>query len=171
MIELYLKDEEYPFDYIDHNRYISRAVIINNDKKVAILHVVRNDIFGNYDYYELPGGGVNNNETPEEAVVREAHEETGVSAFIVDKIGVVDDYYNLIHRHNINYYFLLGINRYGHRTLEEYEKSMIIETLWISIDEAIEKFTEMPSSGVSLLVKNRELPILLEARRIMKTLK
>lgn len=171
MIELYLKDEEYPFDYIDHNRYISRAVIINNDKKVAILHVVRNDIFGNYDYYELPGGGVNNNETPEEAVVREAHEETGVSAFIVDKIGVVDDYYNLIHRHNINYYFLLGINRYGHRTLEEYEKSMIIETLWISIDEAIEKFTEMPSSGVSLLVKKRELPILLEARRIMKTLK
>lgn len=171
MIELYLKDEQYPLDYIDHNRYIARAVIINNDRKIAILHVVRNDIFGNYDYYELPGGGVNNNERPEEAVVREAHEETGVSAFIVDKIGVVDDYYNLIHRHNINYYFLLKIKHFGHRTLEEYEKSMIKETLWVSIDEAIEKFKEMPSSGVSLLVKNREVPILLEARKIMKTLK
>ncbi len=171
MIELYLKDDEYPLDYIDHNRYIARAVIINDDKKIAILHVVRNDIFGNYDYYELPGGGVNNNESIEEAVIREAHEETGVSAFIVDKIGVVNDYYNLIHRHNINYYFLLKVKHIGHISLEEYEKSMIKETLWVTIDDAIRKFKEMPSSGVSLLVKNRELPILLEARKIIETLK
>ena len=32
-------------------------------------------------------------------------EELGVEIEIISKIGVVSDYYNLIHRHNINNYF------------------------------------------------------------------
>ena len=41
---------------------------------------------------------------------RELKEELGADVEVVCKIGVVSDYYNLIHRHNINNYFLCRVN-------------------------------------------------------------
>ncbi len=51
----------------------SRAIIINNDK---ILVMFRNK--HGSQYYTLVGGRVDKNETPEQALVREVKEETGL---------------------------------------------------------------------------------------------
>ncbi len=170
MLHLFLKDDEYPLQEIDHTRVIARAVAINDRHEVAVLHVIRDDIFGNYDYYELPGGGVKSDEDLSLAAIREIHEEVGATCSLIQEIGIVDDFYNLLRRHNENHYFLLQVIDIGKRDLEEYEKMMIHEVIWVDIDQAIKMFQEMPSTGVSKLVKNRELPVLMECRKYIKEL-
>ena len=108
-INLKLKDDQYPYTYIDHSRHIARAILINEKNEVCLLKLLGDDDFGHRDYVETPGGGVNINETPSQAVIREVKEETGCESEIIDIIGIVEDYYNLIHRHNINYYFLVKV--------------------------------------------------------------
>jgi 8-oxo-dGTP diphosphatase len=52
---------------------ISQAVIIMNDKVLMVQqHVQRGDIVWNF-----PGGGMEENETPEQTCIREVREETG----------------------------------------------------------------------------------------------
>ena len=55
------------------------------------------------------------------AIQRELKEELGVTVTIICKIGVVSDYYNLIHRHNINNYFLCKVESFGDKNLTEDE--------------------------------------------------
>lgn len=57
ILRIELEDNEYPKQKLTHVRKIARAVVLSKEEKIAIIHLKRNDIFGDYDYYELPGGG------------------------------------------------------------------------------------------------------------------
>ena len=50
------KDDQYPRKGDWKERRIARGVVINEDGLFAIHQIKRNDIFGNYTYYETPGG-------------------------------------------------------------------------------------------------------------------
>ena len=154
-----LIDDQYPLTTITHKRKCARAIILNEKNEVCLLHVYGDDDFGHRDYYETPGGGVKDNESEEEAVIREALEETGTICEIIDELGIVDDYYNLIHRNNLNYYYLLRVKEYSHTEYEDYEKKIIDKIIWTNIDNAIKMVEETSSDKISLLVKRRELPI------------
>jgi len=52
------------------------AIILNDKQEVLLAH--RRD----YDFWNLPGGGVEENESPWAAVIREVIEETGLKAKI-----------------------------------------------------------------------------------------
>ena len=54
-------------------RYGASGIILNNDGNVAVFHKTKKKEF------KLPGGGLMNNESPEEAFIREIMEETGCS--------------------------------------------------------------------------------------------
>ena len=54
------------------------------------------------------------------------------------------------------------------KELESYEKSVIEKVVWVSIDEAIRLYEEMGGSGVAILVKNRELPILRKVKKLLE---
>ncbi len=166
----HLKDTEYPFTHITCVRDISRGVIINKEGKVAILKTVTNDMFVR-DCYELPGGGVNEGESFIDAFKREAIEETGYEVNNIQEIGDVIDYYNLIERENHNHYFLGFATRHLGRKLEEYEKSMIQDLLFVSIDEAIDLFDHKMFGPVGVLIRQRELPILKIAKEMLKEYK
>ena len=56
--------------------------IIFKDRRRRILIVKRRDV----PIWVLPGGGIESNELPEEAVVREFQEETGLRVVVVRKI-------------------------------------------------------------------------------------
>ncbi len=103
---LHLKDDEYPLTTIDHDRIIVRAIVVDEDNNFYFVRVRRNDDFGKTTLIETAGGGVEPGEDLESAVKRELKEELGAVVKIVCKIGIVSDYYNLIHRHNINHYYL-----------------------------------------------------------------
>ena len=102
-LDLELQDDEWNKEYIDHNRQIVRAIVVVDDSNYFyFVRVHRDDDFGKATLIETAGGGVELNENLESAVRRELREELGVEVEIICKIGVVSDYYNLIHRHNIN---------------------------------------------------------------------
>lgn len=169
-MELYikLKDDQYEYSSITHIRIVARAILINDENKICLLHVVGQDNFGHRDYYETPGGGVKENESIDLAVIREIKEETGFNSYIIKKIGIVEDDYNLINRHNINHYYLLKATNYENESLEEYEKTMIRNKIWVDIDSAINIYENMNKEKLEILVKNRELPVLLKAREILR---
>ena len=57
--------------------------IIKDDKN-RVLFCLRND----YDLWNLPGGGLENDESPWQGVIREVKEETGLTVEVVRLIGV-----------------------------------------------------------------------------------
>ena len=116
-IRLSLADNEWEFTFIDHDRDIVRAVVFDDDGYFYFVRAERDDDFGKATLIETSGGGVEKGENLEKALIRELKEELGAQAQIICKIGVVDDYYNLIHRHNLNNYYLCKVTRrISHRT-------------------------------------------------------
>jgi len=162
------QDNYYPFTYTDHKRIVVRAVVINEENKVALLHVVTDDKFGHRDCYELPGGGKKKNETFHEGVLREVKEETGFAGKIIKFLAKVEDFYNLIHRENHNYYYIVRVTDFVGMEREEYENRIIQELLFVDIDDAIRLMSKVDDDGVGHLVKQRELPILKLAKEYIK---
>ena len=155
-----LKDTEFPDNGYDHTRNIVRGIICDDNFNVAIVHVLTDDKFGHRDCYELPGGGKKKKETYHQGVLREVKEETGFEGKIVKFLAKVDDFYNLIHRNNHNYYYLVKANKFTGLDREEYENRVIQELLFVNIDEAIKLVSGVDDDGVGHLIKQRELPIL-----------
>ncbi len=52
-------------------RNSARSIVIRNGK-IAMIHSRK------YDYYKFPGGGIENGESPVEAMIRETREEAGL---------------------------------------------------------------------------------------------
>ena len=141
-------------------RPIARAILMNSEGKIAIHRIFRDDQFCKQGYYETPGGGIDEGETPEEACKRECREEIGCEIEIIKEIAYVEDAYNLIGRKNQNHYFLAKESDLGARHFESEGDQYIQETLWVDVEEAVRLYEGMPDEKVSLLVKQRELPIL-----------
>jgi len=114
-IRIHLEDTEWPLDYIDHDRLIARAIVCDDAGQLYFVRAERDDIFGPATVIETAGGGVEPGEDPDSAILRELQEELGVHTEILCRIGIVDDYYHLVHRHNINHYYLCRILSFGER--------------------------------------------------------
>ena len=166
-INLKLKDDQYEYTYIDHTRHIARAVLINDKNEICLLKLFGDDDFGHRDYVETPGGGIKANEHVIDAIIREVKEETGCDCKFIDNIGIVDDYYNLIHRHNINYYCLVKVTNYGPSNLEEQEKAIIKDLIWVDFKTAISLYENMNKEKLEILVAKRELPIIKKAYEML----
>lgn len=167
MVALELEDTQYPENGFNHKRVTARGIVLDEKGRIALHFIRRNDIFGDEAYYETPGGGVDEGETLEEALTRECKEELGEDIEVLRGLGVVKDAYNLIHRKNENHYFLCKKLSQGEKHFVSEGDSLIQKTVWVSIDEGIALLRSQNDSGVSALVKARELPILEETRRVL----
>jgi 8-oxo-dGTP diphosphatase len=61
----------------------AQAIIFSAGKILMVRH---NDLFIGKQYWCLPGGGIEAGETPEQAVIRELMEETGLQISLIRKI-------------------------------------------------------------------------------------
>lgn len=167
-IRIELKDIEWPFEYTDHDRMIVRAIVVDDDGYFYFVRASRDDEFGKAVLIETSGGGVESGEKLEDAIRRELREELGIEADILSKIGVVTDYYNLIHRHNINNYYLCRVSSFGekHLTKDEIE-SFHLSTLKLRYEEAVREYENCSKTKLGHLIANRELPILKRAKEII----
>lgn len=171
-IKIELQDTQWKQEYIDHDRNIVRAIVYDENRMFYFVRAVRDDEFGKATLIETSGGGVENGEDLITAVQRELKEELGVSVDVVCKIGIVSDYYNLIHRHNINNYFLCKIKSFGQKNLTQDEiEKFHLSTLKMSYEEAVIEYENRKNSKLGTLIANRELPVLHRAKEILDKLK
>lgn len=171
-IYLELKDEEWPFEYTDHDRSIVRAIVVDDDGYFYFVRADRDDDFGRAVIIETAGGGVEVGEDLDEAIKRELNEELGAQVEVICKIGVVSDYYNLIHRHNINNFYLCRAVSFGEKMLTDDEINYFhLSTLKLTYDEAIQEYAKNRESMLGRIVANRELPILIRAKEILDNIK
>lgn len=163
-----LKDTEWPLEYIDHDRLIARAIVFDDEGYFYFVRVRRDDDLGKATLIETSGGGVEQGEDLREAVLRELKEELGVEAEVVSKIGVVSDYYNQLHRHNVNNYFLCRIRSFGEKHLNRDEiEDFHLSTLKLTFEEAVREYENRMDTPLGRLIGNRELPVLLRAGALM----
>ena len=109
------------------NKPIRKGVsyLINENKIVVIRYLPPKSI----DYYDIPGGKIEDNELPVETSIREFKEETGIQ--IVDqqyKGNVILEYPNRIFDFEI-----YKVNKYV-GNLSDFEEN---DSMWIDIDELL----------------------------------
>uniref|UniRef100_UPI0025DF05E7 NUDIX domain-containing protein n=1 Tax=uncultured Ruminococcus sp. TaxID=165186 RepID=UPI0025DF05E7 len=156
------------FTYTDHTREVVRAIVFDENGDYYFVRVDRDDDFGKAELIETSGGGVEKGEDLITAIKRELKEELGAEVDIVCKIGIVSDHYNLIHRHNINNYFLCKVRSFGDKHLTRDEADRFhLSTLKIKYEDAVKEYERCSDTKLGRLIANRELPILKRAKEIM----
>ena len=167
-INLELIDSEWPYEYTDHDRQIVRAIVYDDEGYFYFVRADRDDDFGKAVIIETSGGGVEDGENLDKAIKRELREELGAEVEVICKLGVVSDYYNLIHRHNINNFYLCRAISFGNKNLTQDEIDCFhLSTLRLTYDEALKEYEGNLNSRLGRIIRNRELPMLLRAKEIL----
>ena len=167
-LALSLQDTQWPFTYTDHKRLIVRAIVFDDAENFYFVRALRDDDFGKATLIETSGGGVEPNEDLHTAILRELNEELGAQVEVLCKLGVVDDYYNLIHRHNINHFYLCKAVAFGQKHLMPDEiEHFHLSTLKLSYAAAEAEYRRCAVTPLGTLVANRELPMLRRAKEIL----
>ena len=167
-LSLHLTDTEWPDTGIDHDRVIVRAIVADAAGTFYFVRVERDDEFGRATLIETSGGGVEPGEALEDALLRELMEELGATVTILGKIGVVEDEYRLIHRHNRNNYYLCRLQGVGEKHLTQDERDAFhLSTLRLSYEEAVAEYERCACTPLGRLIANRELPVLRRAKAML----
>ncbi len=118
-------------------RKAARVIVFDEDGNIALLYIRQSN------YYELPGGGVEEGETFEQACVRECKEEIGCNVEILSNIGRILEYRKERERINDSFCFTAKvIGEKGLQELTEKELERGMETVWVSKEKAIELISE-----------------------------
>ncbi|MBT2691758.1 NUDIX domain-containing protein [Bacillus sp. ISL-55] len=120
-------------------RVAIRAIIMKNNR-ILLVQSNRGD-------YKFPGGGLEENESHDECLIREVREETGyIHCAVKDKVGIVierrlDEYTdNALFQMTSHYYLCnLATDEKDSQQLDEYEAILDFTPKWVSLDEAIKQ--------------------------------
>jgi len=117
---------------IFEDRLTGKAIVFDHEGNIALVGNKINT------FYLLPGGGVNENESIEDGIVRECLEEIGCKVILKDNLGVIDDYRNRDKKHCISYCFTAElVGEKGELRLTEDEIKNGLHVIWKPLDEAI----------------------------------
>lgn len=144
-------------------RKAARCIIVNDLLEVAVLHV------RNKGYYKLPGGGVEKQETLEEALRREMLEEVGVEIKLIREVGLILEYRNQFEQLQISYCFLAWVRRDHHIThFTQKEIQDGFELKWVPMYEAIQLIrSSEPQDYVGEFIKRRDTIFIEKAKALL----
>ena len=112
-------------------REAARAVVVDKDGLVALLHVSKEN------YYKLPGGGIDEGEDKISALRRECQEEIGCDVEVLGEIGTITEYRKFETLKQISYCYLAKVKgEKGTPSLTEGEIKDGLKHLWLSYEEA-----------------------------------
>ncbi len=157
---LKLSESEATTDTSWNTRIAARAVILDSEGKIALMYVAE------YDIYKLPGGGIDENESLDEALNREIKEETGCDIEVDSLIGMVIEKRDQWKLFQVSHCFKTKLKSKGEQNLTKEEKETGFSLYWANdLDEAI----KLVKSGKSdryddIYIKNRDSSILEELK-------
>lgn len=131
------------------------------DNKFCLIHVKGEDAFGKRDHFETPGGGVENNESYIDTLIREMNEETGAEIKNIKEIGKIKIEYNLISRIDIELFYYAEVKEIHEAHLLDYEKELFDNLEWFTIDEAIQMYKYKSCETVGQMIHERDYNALL----------
>ncbi len=121
------------FETYTRTRAASRAVIVR-DGKILLTHET---VSG---WWLIPGGGLEEGETPEACVIREAEEETGYRIRPLTQFLALYEYYEEVRY--VSHYFVCEVTGKGQMKLTDAEKRRGVRPEWIDLEEAVTIFSE-----------------------------
>ena len=124
------------FETFTKTRTGCRAVILR-EGKILLSHETGTG------WWLVPGGGLEQGETPEECCIREVEEETGVLVKPLRPFLTLYEYYE--EYRYISHYFICEITGRGQMHLTENEAARGLEPAWLPLSEAIELFSKHQS--------------------------
>lgn len=108
-----------------------RAIVTDGDGNVALLHATK------YNYYKLPGGGVEVGEDFETALRRECKEEIGCEIEVVGEVASLTEYRKQFLLNQTSYcYVARVVGEKGEPALVEEEIAHGMVTVWVLLAEA-----------------------------------
>lgn len=149
-------------------REAARAIVTDKGGQVALLHVTS----GNY--YKLPGGGIEGDEDPAEALARELQEEIGCTAEIIEGLGTIQEFRYYWNMNQLSYCYLARV--VGDKDTPDFtekELSEGFEITWArNIDEAIRLLessseTADPKAHNITFMRLRDVAIAKKAKRYL----
>ena len=159
----HVKDNYYPCEGIDYERITVRCIVKDKDNKVAVLYINCDDeLFGFRDHYELPGGGVENNEDLITALHREIKEEIGVTIKEIKEIGIVKVDYHPFRRTDVAYYYSALVDCFGENNLTTDEQKLVKSIEWIEENKLLQIFQNEVNCKVANIIYKREIIVLKE---------
>lgn len=120
------------FETFTKTRAGSRAVIVK-DGMILLSHETGTG------WWLVPGGGLEEGETPEACCVRETEEETGLIVKPLKKFLTLYEYYE--EYRYISDYFVCEVTGRGQMHLTDAEKSRGLEPRWLPLQDAVEMFS------------------------------
>ncbi len=142
-------------------RNSARSIIIK-DGMVAMVRSRQ------YDYYKFPGGGIENGESPAEAMIRETREETGL--VVIPESVQEYGYVHRIQKSDLdpaecfvqdNYYYLCEAeDQLSSQQLDDYEAQESFMLEYVKPETAIRRNRNVKNSPYNPLMFEREAKVL-----------
>ena len=120
------------FETFTRTRAGSRAVILQ-EGRILLSHEL------NSGWWLVPGGGMEEGETPVTCCIREVEEETGYIVRPVRKFLVLNEYYE--EYRYISHYFVCEVTGKGRMNLTDAEKKRGLVPEWLPLQEALDIFS------------------------------
>ena len=154
----------------DEERKTVRVVLFDDNNLIALLYLKK------YDFYMLPGGGIDEGETPEQAAKREAREETGCSCEITHNLGVIKESNSKHNYFAASFCFVADVKREkGEPSYTDEECSEETHVQWHSLHKALSLienqvidsafFKDERATAISRLVRERDVVLLNEVNK------
>ncbi|EKD61984.1 MAG: NUDIX hydrolase [uncultured bacterium] len=141
-----------------------RAIVFDNDGKIALLHVVKSK------YYKLPGGGIEKGEDKKRALKRECQEEVGSEIEILDEIGSIVEYRKIFKLKQISYCYLAKLKgNKGNPSFTDEEVEGNFEPVWLSLEDALQAISKNVATSIegSAYIVPRDTVFLEESRKYL----
>lgn len=137
-IAIFYEEDVFPNKAIEQkgvifeDRPTGKAIVFDHDGNVALVGNMINS------FRLLPGGGIDNNESPEEGIKRECLEEIGCVVELIHNLGIIEDYRTRDKKHCINHcYTARLVGEKGELALTEDEAKNGMHVIWTPIEEAV----------------------------------
>ncbi len=151
-------------------RKAARGIVLDEQGNMAVFYKE------NKNMYKLPGGGLEENESFEEAFIRETKEEVGCEVEIIDCMGYIEEYKTKSNYMQISFVFIgKVIKKFEKLSLTDMEEAEGGKRLWLKPEEALEKMKQnydklLASEYTSLystkIVAKRDIKILEEYLKV-----